>query len=489
MPYSKISDAPENVRKLDGVKLTLSQINWIARVADGIPEDSVDSPWAVAIAQFKKAHKKKDDKWVKKSKDEEKEFINDGSFIHLKQREDGKYEITAVSTAALKDRERETFTTRAMDYDIQLAQKTGLYPEFRVFHKKALGIGEVKSMSRVGIFAIDRGVSYDDPFSLAVCEKMLSNNEDGRWRVSRGFNALEVAGGCPECGEMLVIQKEHMIAGYRCPSCGTVNLGYKGILKDVQFRKARTFDVTVTDVPAVPWTGVSASLIDSNMEEYKMDREQLKEKLLEAGIEKSLIDGRLKQLSDEDIAAYADIPDAKILKDFEEDNEEDEEKEAEVLVLDPEVLEDFGKVAKEMVEEAIGEGIAEQVSAEVIKALEGIEVDLQDVDIELKELGDLVELKEILQEIKEGIDLLLVDEEERLKEMLEGSPRAGRLRIKRFKGGKNKDDDEEEEEDEEDEESFMDKLNKKKEDDNAVIKGADGREAKSMTEFVTAGGG
>ncbi len=243
------------------------------------------------------------------------------SMIVTKQRPDGKYAITAISTVALSDFEGETFTIKAMDYDIALAKKSGIYPQFRMFHRKELAFGDVTDMKRVGIFAIDSGISYDDPFSLAVCEKMLIDNPEGKWKVSRGFNALEVSGNCPKCGEGLVVSKEHMIAGYRCPECGTINLSYKGILKDVRFLKARTFDVTVTDVPAVPWTGASATLIDGSMEEYKMKREDLKKKLLKAGIDEELIESRLKQMSDEDIAAFADIPDAEVLKEFEEENE------------------------------------------------------------------------------------------------------------------------------------------------------------------------
>lgn len=69
-PYSKVSDAPANIRKLDGASLTLAQVNYIARVADGIGEqEGIESPWAVAIAQFKKGHKKEGDKWVKKKKE------------------------------------------------------------------------------------------------------------------------------------------------------------------------------------------------------------------------------------------------------------------------------------------------------------------------------------------------------------------------------------------------------------------------------------
>ncbi len=70
-PYSKISDAPENMKKLDGVALTLEQINQIAEVADSIGSDKKKNGWAIAKSQFKKSHFIKDDKWVKKEAKEE----------------------------------------------------------------------------------------------------------------------------------------------------------------------------------------------------------------------------------------------------------------------------------------------------------------------------------------------------------------------------------------------------------------------------------
>ena len=49
--------------------VTLSQANTIAAWADKIEgEGDVDSPWAVAIAQFKKAYKVEGDKWVKRER-------------------------------------------------------------------------------------------------------------------------------------------------------------------------------------------------------------------------------------------------------------------------------------------------------------------------------------------------------------------------------------------------------------------------------------
>jgi len=47
--------------------VTLAQANMIAEWADSIEGDDVDSPWAVAIANFKKAYKVEGGKWVKKA--------------------------------------------------------------------------------------------------------------------------------------------------------------------------------------------------------------------------------------------------------------------------------------------------------------------------------------------------------------------------------------------------------------------------------------
>lgn len=177
--------------------------------------------------------------------------------VIIEKTKSGLYEINTISTAALEDREGETFTTEAMDYDIAMAEKYGDYPEIRVFHSKYLGIGKIHKMERIGIFAHDSGLSYDDPFSLAICEKMLANN-DGRWRVSRGFRVYELRGGCPACYSTLSISTKHLLGGFRCPSCKTLHLRFKGALNSVQFTKARTFDITVTDVPSVPYTSAQA---------------------------------------------------------------------------------------------------------------------------------------------------------------------------------------------------------------------------------------
>lgn len=73
MPYSKLSDAPANIRELDGVALTLAQVNWIANVADGLDPNEVENVWAVAIAQFKRSFVKRGGSWTKREREATKE--------------------------------------------------------------------------------------------------------------------------------------------------------------------------------------------------------------------------------------------------------------------------------------------------------------------------------------------------------------------------------------------------------------------------------
>jgi hypothetical protein len=64
MPYSKMSEVPENLKKLDDVPLTLAQANAIAAHADGLKGNKeIESPWLVlsfpvaAVAFFAESYK------------------------------------------------------------------------------------------------------------------------------------------------------------------------------------------------------------------------------------------------------------------------------------------------------------------------------------------------------------------------------------------------------------------------------------------------
>lgn len=449
---------------------------------------------------------------------------NIDAFVRV-EKEDGRYKILAVSTAEVEDGEGETFTTRAMDYDIALAERTGVYPEFRVFHEKGLGIGKVNKMSRVGIFAVDEGYSYEDPFSLHVVEKMLLNN-DGRWKVSRGFEVHEMSGGCLNCGEQIVVGLKHMIAGYKCPSCRKVYMVYKGddgrsvrSLDLPHFLKTRTFDITVTDVPAVPVTGVSAFY---NME-YVMDKKQLRKRLIEAGLDEEIVDGKLESLSPtalKELKAMEDLPYATLLKELtdetDEEDEEDVEEELEEEV-DPdsesdddesEEVEDGDEAPGEdlVLDESVVDEIATEVVGRVKELFEGAEFTVSNdasdgMEIEFKEFPAVTDLQkqvaslsEMVLGIKEAIDEIRGSETKRLKSLVRKSSAAGRLRVIRTKGAgpddEDEDEDDEEYEDEDEDDRVPATLHQKKSmrivrgDDGVFVPGAEGQNAGSLSDFL-----
>jgi hypothetical protein len=453
MPYSKVSEA--RIKKLNGVPLTLEQVNAIAKQADAI---GGDYGWPTAIKNFKRTHTISDGAWVAKKKSDEDKEIHE---LLVTKEDDGRYRIVGISTADIRDREGETFGVEAMDYDITEAKTIGDYPEFRMFHKPYLGIGKVTKMSRIGIFAVDEGYAYDDAFSKEVCEKVLKDN-DGKWRMSRGFYVVEASGGCPNCGNSLVI-----------------HLQYKGVLKDIRFRKARTFDVTVTDVPCVPMTSVSA--FKDNVQEVSMNKKDLRVKLLDAGLTPEVIDERLKLLTDDELKEFEGIPQAVLLKELGLDEAGNDGGE-ELFVLDPEVLKDFAAIVRKQVAEVVKETMTE--------VLNDLEIDLTDVQV--KEVDGLVELKEQVEAIQATLNTLVERDEDRLAKMLKETPRSGRLRIMRSKGGgKPKMEDEEDMDEEEGDEEGVPVPPKKKSFvpnvAEGVVIGSDGQVAENMTNFILGG--
>ena len=68
MPYNSVSSAKKAgfPAKIDGVNLTITQINHLADIYDSIKKKgNVEEPMAVAISTFKKAYAKKGNKWAK----------------------------------------------------------------------------------------------------------------------------------------------------------------------------------------------------------------------------------------------------------------------------------------------------------------------------------------------------------------------------------------------------------------------------------------
>lgn len=402
--------------------------------------------------------------------------LNDG--VTVTKEDSGRYKITAVSTAAVADREGETFDTGAMDYEIKMAETTGEYPEFRMFHKKALAIGQVTKMRRVGIFAIDEGYSYDDAFSKEVCQKMLTDNP-GKWKVSRGFYVMEASGGCPKCGSNLLIKSKEMAIGFMCPTCKSVHPGYKGVLKELHFRKTKTFDVTVTDIPCVPFTGVAATK-DSISKEFEiMDKKDLKAKLLSAGLSEDVVDSKLSTITDAQLKEYSDIPEAEVLKEFEEDMElddtvtDEEIADANTFTLDESVLKQFTSIVTDAVNEAV-KGM-----------MDGLTVEVENDNVSLKEQPEFVELQTAVNEIKTMLQALTKGDADKVAEVVKEMPRNGELRVIRMKAAKKVEMPMMEPDDDEADTVFTSKKKLTKED--GVVVDSDGNTYKSMSQFI--GGG
>lgn len=398
----------------------------------------------------------------------------DGVGVFLKEEPDGRYQITAISTAALKDRVGETFDTGAMDYEIKEFEAGRIAPDFTVFHKRLLSIGKIEKMSRAGAFAVEQGHSYTDPFSLAVCKDMLSNNADGKWKVSRGFYVLEASGTCPVCHKELVINAAKM-AIFKCPVCKSIHLGYKPTLKEIHFRKTKTFEITVTDIPCVPYTGVSALLEHTkNHLEDNMTKKELKERLLKAGLDETVVDAKLATLTDVQLKEMDDIPYAELkeLVDAAEPVAPDIEGDGaaeQTFVLDEGVLQAFAAIARKEVE----------------AALAGFTIDIPS-DSMLKEAPEILAIQQQLAEIKE---MLTRTDEQRTKELASGMPRSAGLRVMRLKMAPKSDavDDEEDAADQGDEDeeaegeqpSWLKKAAKKER-----IMSSDGTTASTLTELV-----
>lgn len=480
MPYTSISEA--RIKKLHNVPLTLAQINAIAKQADAI---GGEFGWPTAIKIFEKNHHISGGAWVENEKEAAaaSKELREGVFV---EKEGDRYKITAISTAAVPDSVDETFTTNAMDYEIKERAIDKDYPEFRAFHSPLLGIGRVTSMKRVGIFAVDEGYSYDDPFSKEVCEKMLVNN-DGRWRVSRGFYVRQASGGCPTCKEKLVVGIKHMIAGFRCPNCKSIHPIYKGALSNtltgVRFLKTKTFDVTVTDRPCLAYTGVVAI---KDIPEVIMTKEELIKRLKDAGISDESINTKLKDIDEARLKELTDIPDAVMLKELglEIDNSgnsdgetlvsQEGETDDQTFVLDDSVLKAFASVASTAVKELL-----DNFTIEIPDAVE-------------KESPQLVELKERLDSIEAKLDALLGTDETKIKNVLKDMPRSAKLRITRIKAAPAADDEEDTTDQGDDEmmegEAMTGMFMGKRKKEATLIVSGDGFKAGSMTEFITGGG-
>lgn len=160
-----------------------------------------------------------------------------------------------VSTIAMKDLENETFTEEAMDYDIKRAHSSGDFPELRLYHIRGFRLGKCDHMSRIGKWAVDKGMWNRTRFAQAMKDVVRSN--PGRWGVSRGFHVVKATGLCSKCGADLMVSPWNFLFGVQCKSCGTAHPDISKVRK-MRYLQAITYDLSVTDVPIVPDTAIAA---------------------------------------------------------------------------------------------------------------------------------------------------------------------------------------------------------------------------------------
>ena len=88
MPWSSMEGVPASLKGIRPA-ITLEQANTIASIADGL--SNVESPWAVAIATFKKGHVVKDGAWVKRETSPVSEAAQDWTIADLEQYDEAKH--------------------------------------------------------------------------------------------------------------------------------------------------------------------------------------------------------------------------------------------------------------------------------------------------------------------------------------------------------------------------------------------------------------
>jgi hypothetical protein len=150
----------------------------------------------------------------------------------------------------------QTVTTEAMDFDIKRALRTGIYPELRMFHVRGFKLGKADSMDRNGIYAVDQGYWNKDPFPQAVKE-LVSTDVVRKWRNSRGFHPVKASGRCADCNADLNVGLMNFIFGAVCKECGAYYQTPE-MLKQLKYLATVTYDITITDIPALPETAVAA---------------------------------------------------------------------------------------------------------------------------------------------------------------------------------------------------------------------------------------
>jgi hypothetical protein len=199
----------------------------------------------------------------------------------------------SISTVDETDADGESFGTEAMDYAIRWAKEADDYPELRLIHVRGAKIGKCDKMNRYGRYAVDEGYYFDSPLAK---EALAAVTRGDMPHTSRGFQVVEATGTCP-CGARLRVAPFALKVGYQCPSCDQLYTGKA--LSGIRFTKARVFDISITDRPAVRSTAIANFTI---VKEQAMSREEIKKRLVAANFKEEVVDAWLEGLSEDDLS-------------------------------------------------------------------------------------------------------------------------------------------------------------------------------------------
>jgi len=328
MPWSKMEDVSDSVRGIDP-PVTLEQANSIARVADALEAKGNKHAWAIAISNFKKNRGKKAKKEgvfsnavgrlraffapdagldVTHVAIMPKQLIPDGMNTGVKAFEanDKRY-IVLWTSNAFKDREEETFSTKAWEDYVDRCDRLGQRGRVWFWHVKGSDYATIKWQGMVGRMLVELAEIDNTP------------------RGEKMFNALQH----PEQHPDLLPHGWGTSHGfvYRAgdKSAGVYNWVHKFESTTLPAHRASNVYGNVREVIEMPVTkekakGLEALLGEELAKEILADAEKASANLEKVGVEFKEADG---ESSDEEMT------DEEKKKKSEEEEKKDEETSAE----------------------------------------------------------------------------------------------------------------------------------------------------------------
>lgn len=119
----------------------------------------------------------------------EEEDLTKASFKIFKDKTTGEYRWLSFSSNAFEDREKELFSTQALEEAVVYAEKNDERGPLMVFHVPGTEIGTCDFQGIQGRFLIESGTFDDTPLGNKALEYFLTSNEDHQ--VSIGYKYLK----------------------------------------------------------------------------------------------------------------------------------------------------------------------------------------------------------------------------------------------------------------------------------------------------------